>query len=329
MKNELLGKQNAFIRKRKGIARDKWREYGYVASIVAWPLLIFFVFFAGGQIQRILLAFQQYDKATGEFSFLPFSDMFDNFKQFFVQLSTTSMMQSMALRSIGLYFMSYVTLIPHLLISFCIYKGVRYTEFFKIMLYIPNIVASVVWLIMYKIIVEYGFPQIANWFGGEMTMSLFMNNDTVFWTIYARSLWLGLGSGLVLYSGTFSGIPYELVEAGKVDGMNTWQEFWKITIPMSFPVISIGLYTGVVSIFTADIGQFTYFGTNAPASTYTFGYYFFSIVYKNLSTPTTFPYSAAVSLIFMFVAAPLSFLYKHLLEKYGPSTEEKVCKRKK
>ena len=148
-----------------------------------------------------------------------------------------------------------------------------------------------------------------------------MANDKVFGTLVAYHIWLGFAGGMVLFTGTFSRIPAELVEAGRVDGMNTWQEFWKITIPMSFQTISIGIFTGVIGIFTSSPSTFGFFRLNAPSQTYTFGYYIFNLVYGGRSLPVNYPYTAACSLIFTAIAAPLSFTLKYLLEKYGPSEE--------
>jgi len=49
--------------------------------------------------------------------------------------------------------------------------------------------------------------------------------------IMVLSIWQGVGFQMVIYLAGLQGIPEELYEAGRVDGANTWQQFWQITIP--------------------------------------------------------------------------------------------------
>ncbi|MBQ8685617.1 MAG: sugar ABC transporter permease [Clostridia bacterium] len=309
----------AFSKKNK--KKQKILEDLFVASIVIWPLLLFVVYWIGGNITNIMLAFQEYNIEEQSFTFLPLNRIFTNFTRFFKEFSGTSGMGVMFGRSILYWFITFVMLIPHILVSFCIHKKVRGAGAFKIILFLPSVISSVVWIMLYRIFVEYGLPVFLGWFGKKISISLFMNSDTVFGTLVTYGIWLGFAGGLVLYTGAMSRIPPELVEAGKMDGMNTWQEFWLITMPLIFPTVSIGMYTGIVGIFTSSPSTYTFFGGNAPSETYTFGYYFFVMVFGGQKTPVNFPYASATSLIFTAFAAPTSLLLKHLCEKYGPNTE--------
>jgi len=50
-------------------------------------------------------------------------------------------------------------------------------------------------------------------------------------SIMILSVWQGVGFQMVIYLAGLQGIPDELYEAGRVDGANSWQQFWQITIP--------------------------------------------------------------------------------------------------
>lgn len=45
-------------------------------------------------------------------------------------------------------------------------------------------------------------------------------------------LWQDFGYNLVIFIAALQGIPHELIDAAKVDGANSWQIFWKITLPL-------------------------------------------------------------------------------------------------
>lgn len=310
-----------FLCKNKDNRKRKIKESLFVASIVTWPLLLFVVYWIGGNITNIMLAFQKYDIEKQKFVFLSFHNFFDNFARFFKEFSGTSGTGTLFMRSVLYWLVTYIMVIPHILVSFCIHKKVFGSGVFKIILFLPQIVSSVVWVILYKIFIEYGLPEILGFFGKEVTISFFMNVDTAFSTLVIYGIWLGFAGGLVLYTGAMSRIPPELVEAGKVDGLNTLQEFWYITMPLIFPTVSIGFYTGILGIFTSSPSTYTFFGGNAPEETYTFGYYFFTLVFGGQKTPVDFPYASATSLLFSAVIAPTSLFIKHICEKYGPNEE--------
>jgi multiple sugar transport system permease protein len=72
------------------------------------------------------------------------------------------------------------------------------------------------------------------------------------------SLW-GVGGGMIIYLAGLQGIPTALYEAAEVDGANSIQKFFNITLPMITPVLFYNLVIGI-------IGTFQYF-TNAYVMT--------------------------------------------------------------
>lgn len=307
------------VQKKKKLTRKSVKNGLFVGSIVAWPLLLFIVFEVIGNIANFVVAFQRFDIESGEFVFLGGNNMFDNFKRFFVEFGEIGGMLPMLGRSAIGWVLGLAMIIPHTLVSFTLYKKIPFTNLFVIILYFPGIISSVVWVLIYKNMVESALPAFLSLFGKRLEMSLFMNPKTVFATLTFYGLWMGFAGGMVLNLGTMNRIPPELVEAGKMDGMNTLQEFWYITMPAMFPILSISLITCPIGIFTGSPNTFTFFGTNAPDEVYTLGYYFFQMVYGK--TEVNYPYSAAASIIMTAIAAPLSLLIRRLCDKYGPSAE--------
>jgi arabinogalactan oligomer/maltooligosaccharide transport system permease protein len=57
----------------------------------------------------------------------------------------------------------------------------------------------------------------------------------------------GAGLGYYITKGFFDTIPKSLDEAAKLDGASNWQIFWKITIPMSRPIITYTVLTSFMS----------------------------------------------------------------------------------
>lgn len=62
------------------------------------------------------------------------------------------------------------------------------------------------------------------------------------------NLW-GIGGAMLVYLAGLKGVPIELHEAAKIDGANSWQAFWGITIPLLTPTILFQLVIGVIGEF--------------------------------------------------------------------------------
>jgi len=87
--------------------------------------------------------------------------------------------------------------------------------------------------------------------------------------------------GLILLSG-LSTVPNELYEAGRVDGANEWQMFWRITIPLMKPVIGVVLI--IRTIFTFQNLEMVYVMTKGgPGSdTFLLPYYMYRVSFVNM-----------------------------------------------
>jgi len=66
------------------------------------------------------------------------------------------------------------------------------------------------------------------------------------------SVWQWIGIPMMLFYAALLVIPNELIEAATVDGVNAWQAFWKIKMPLLLPTI------GMVEILTY-VGNFNTF----------------------------------------------------------------------
>jgi ABC-type sugar transport system permease subunit len=51
--------------------------------------------------------------------------------------------------------------------------------------------------------------------------------------------WKGFGWGFIMLLAGLQTIDRQLYEAATVDGANSWQKFWNVTVPMMIPVIVV------------------------------------------------------------------------------------------
>jgi ABC-type glycerol-3-phosphate transport system permease component len=63
------------------------------------------------------------------------------------------------------------------------------------------------------------------------------------WAYVLPGTAFGLGFGMFLMRAFFRGLPYELVEAARLDGANEWQVFSRVMLPLAAPgLATLGIF---------------------------------------------------------------------------------------
>ncbi len=106
--------------------------------------------------------------------------------------------------------------------------------------------------------------QVVIWLGGTPPSGGWLLNapsNTVFLIIVM--IWIQAGFAMVVLSAAIKGIPNDIIEAARLDGVNPWQMFWSVTLPSIRPaviVVYVTISIGVLKVFdivrTMTGGQF-------------------------------------------------------------------------
>ena len=59
----------------------------------------------------------------------------------------------------------------------------------------------------------------------------FLDSSAAFGVLVGTYLWRNIGYDMILWLAGLDAIPASMYEAAEVDGANSWQIFWKITLP--------------------------------------------------------------------------------------------------
>lgn len=296
-------------RQGKKVRNRNRNEIIFLICILALPISKFIIFYIGVNINSILLAFQSYTP-TGETVFAGF----DNFKEVFFVLSGAGELRYGLKNSLLLYGMGTLISLPlSLLFSFYIYKRCFMAGFFKIILFLPSIISSLVSVLIFQYFVEDGISKLIGF-------NLLTKPSTSFGTIIFFNLWVGFGTGIIMYSNAMSKIDPSIVEYGRLEGVTPLREFISITLPMIFPTITSMFIMGIAGIFTNQAGLYSFFADTTEAYNQTIGYYMFIKILGEANT-TEYPFAAAAGLLFTLICVPLTMSVRWLMEKFGPSEE--------
>lgn len=124
---------------------------------------------------------------------------------------------------------------------------IKGTNLFRMILFLPTICSAVAVGIMWKRIYDYQYGLInaviglfgidkVNWLDQEHAVPSLIFLNVLF----------GLGTNVLLYIATIKGVPNSYYEAADLDGANSLQKFWYITIPSVSPVSFYILVTGLI-----------------------------------------------------------------------------------
>lgn len=296
--------------KAKSLSSRKRKELIFFIILIAYPLLQFTVFYVGVNVNSVLLAFKKFNPDTAGYYFIGM----DNFKEFLGDLRHSSAMITAALNSLKLFACNMVIALPlNLFFSYFLHKKVPMHGFFRVVLFLPQIISSLVVSLMFRYFVENALPELLH-------VNLLVNKSTGFGTMIFYCIWSSFGTQILIYSSAMDKIDPSIIEYGKLNGISLWQEFWHVTLPLIFPTITIFLVAGIAGYFTNQAGLFNFYGSSAREDMQTLGYVFFiKIIKADNASYARYPYAAAAGLLFTLVAAPVTILVKNLLEKFGPS----------
>lgn len=315
------------VNKKGGFRQKAKQENLFCFCVLIFFFVQFAVFWVYANINNILLAFQEY-KGNGVFQFIPWEDnIFSNFGKFWTNIFSGN--EDYGWRAIlnGAYFhvLSSLVCLPFsYMIAFVIYKKLPATGFFKVVLYLPHILSSMVTIWLYRYGIEYGIigayrAAIGNKYAFT---AIFDSHPWLLISLY--SFFFGLPGSLLVNLGSMSRVPQELVEYGELEGISLWKEFCLITVPMIFPVLQVqclGLFSG---FFTAQGPLFTFYEKKAPKTIATFGYNLFCSIAntsQEKNQMVNYGYNAAVSITIGLVSVPIVQATKLLFDKLDPGAE--------
>lgn len=303
--------------KQKSMQTARRAQTIFYICVIAIPLLNFVVLqFYQNYLYAFIFSIQKYDYTKGDYVFT--SDVFYNFRNFFQTISGDPRWKAAFGVSIKSYLIGWVTSTPiSLLIPFYIYRKFWGTKLFKFILMMPSMIASVVWTSVFLTFSETALVELLG-----LQFGPFSNPDTQFAAMTIRGLWTGMAGSMLVYTGTLSGISDSVLDAGKIDGLTPAGELIYLAIPRLWPIFSVGIFTGISGIFTGYGNVLELFGYDAGPKVATVGYLMFTVV-LNGGTVDSYGFNAAGSLVLTFGLLPMVFLLKSIVERFGPTEEER------
>jgi raffinose/stachyose/melibiose transport system permease protein len=120
-------------------------------------------------------------------------------------------------------------------------RRIRGTNIFRTVFFMPNLIGGIVLGYVWQLIIN---GVLIN-FGVDITYSASYG----FWGLVILMNWQMVGYMMVIYIAGIQAISTELMEAAKIDGANSWQILFNITIPLVMPAFTICTFLTVSNSF--------------------------------------------------------------------------------
>jgi multiple sugar transport system permease protein len=152
------------------------------------------------------------------------------------------------------YVAAAVTLTTGLALALAVaFRGTSWRDrIMRTLFFLPAVTSTIAIALIWRWIFsveDFGLANtVVGWFGVEPVQWL----ATPQWTIpilVLMAVWGGCGYGMVIFVAGLNAIPEEHYESARLDGANSWQQFWYITLPQLKPVTTYVVITSLISAF--------------------------------------------------------------------------------
>lgn len=303
----------------KNLKRKKTRDVGeliFYCCLVALPLLQVAVFYFYVNLNSFAMSFQTYDRVAGTFTW-DWGKF--NFTKLWQELTYPTFKQS----TLWMAFVNslYIWLLTALfgkflaiLFSYYIYKKWMFDKMFKFFLFLPSVLPGILLVLVFKFFANEAIPGYMEALFNKIIEPLLIGPKSLMPTIYFFNIWASFGAQILIYTGAMDQIAPEIIEAGEVDGVKPYQEFFFIVVPMILPTVATFMVASVAALFTNQASLYSFFGDNVDAENYTIGYYLFELVNKSGVGKTLYTYASALGIVCTLIAFPLTLGMRRLLE---------------
>lgn len=126
-------------------------------------------------------------------------------------------------------------------IAYMLTKAIKGSTLFRSVFFMPNLIGGIIlgyiWLLLLN-------GVLAHW-GRSITFSGVYG----FWGMVLLTCWQQIGYMMIIYIAGLQGLPGDVIEAAAVDGANSRQTLFNVTIPLMMPSITVCTFLTVTNGF--------------------------------------------------------------------------------
>ena len=279
------------------------REKTYVAVIIP-VLVLFFLFNTLPMLKGVMYSFTNY-KGYGSYESVGLRNYIDLFTDARVG---KSYLFTFKYAIVGTVLVNVLSLIMALALN----SKIRFKSALRGIYFVPNILGGLVIGYIFSFIFTYILPTVGNVFGISWLQNSILASEKYAWIgVLIVGVWQAVAMNTIIYISGLQTVPEEVYEASMLDGTGKWREFWKITLPLVMPFVTINLVLSTKNLLMV-FDQIMALTKGGPAqSTESISY----LIYKNGMDGGQFGFQSANAVIFFLVIVAISIFQMTVLNK--------------
>lgn len=325
---------------------DRRRRRNLIAgyAFIAPYLLITLVFTVGVILFALYISFTKYDIFTA-----PTWVGINNYVRAFAGF--TDLSQALFIQSLYNVFWYALIVVPlqtaaAIFMAVLLNAPMRFKQFFRTIFYAPSVTSSVVitlifiWFYLKTGYINYFFSNvlgvvgihwqaidwlgdprglielIVNAFGGKIAYAhWYLKGPSIAWmAIMFQNIFTTAPTFMIMFLAALQDVNPTVYEAASIDGASTWQQFWKITLPLIRPIILLVVTLGTIG--TLQVFDQVYLATaGGPLGTTETPVYQVYVNALGTGGQIQMGYASALAFIVAIIIFFFTFLQRRFLER--------------
>ncbi|MGO4185326.1 spermidine/putrescine ABC transporter permease [Paenibacillus sp. FSL A5-0031] len=193
-------------------------------------------------------------------------------------------------------------------------KKVKGMAFFRVIFFLPTLVPFVILSILWVWVLQPDsgvVNTVLGWIGIDGP-GWFASPSWSKPAFILMGLW-GAGGSIIIYLAGLQGIPESLYEAASIDGANSMQKMFSITLPMLRPVILFNVITGIIGTFQSFAESFIITQGGPNGSTMFYSLY----LYQNAFQYAKMGYASAMAWVLLVIALVFTLVLFKVSNRWG------------
>ena len=273
-------------------------------SIIIPVVILFFAFNTLPMIKGFIYSLTNY-KGYGSYEFVGFRNYIDLFSDARVG---KSYLFTFKYALVGTVLVNVLSLIMALGLN----AQIRFKSALRGIYFVPNILGGLVVGYIFSFLFTYILPAVGDTFNISWLQNSILASEKYAWiAVLVVGVWQAVAMNTIIYVSGLQTVPEDVYEASMMDGANKWQKFWKVTLPLIMPFVTINLVLSTKNMLMV-FDQIMSLTKGGPAqSTESISY----LIYQNGMSGGQFGFQSANAVIFFLIIVGISLFQMTVLNK--------------
>ena len=300
------------------IQKKNLKKNIFYLCLIILPVTQFLIMYVYVNLNSFLMPFRDFNVLENKWEWAGFT----NFEALFYDIKTLPELRYGFKNSLVFFAITFIFGISlSLLLSYYIYKKRFGAGFFRVLLFLPSIISSLVLAVIFRYYADTFLPTLLNRVFKADLVGFLSNAKTIMPTLMIFSVYCSFGVNVILYVGAMSAIPESIIEAADIDGAGQFRQFISIVLPQIVPTIEIFVTTTIAGIFVNQINLYSFYRSSLPYDELSnIGYYIYKVVAEATSN-AAYPKISALGVIITLVISPIVIGTRYLFRKFNPMND--------